>query len=80
MVASDGVLQMACAGVMAVLKEVRWHFQFVCRSLIADLTPVASNRPRKEAANGCVGASGTAVTLSAFYPRVVLSLRAFLPP
>lgn len=73
-------LKLACVGVMAVLLEVRWHFQFVCRSLITDLTPVASDRPRKEAANGCVGASGTAITLSVLYPCVVLSLSTFPPP
>lgn len=67
-------LNLASTGVMAVLEEISWHFQFVCRSLITDLTPIASNRPGKEAANWWMEASGAAFTLPALYPRVALSL------
>lgn len=46
-VTGDGVLprlNLASPGVTAVLEEISWHFQFVCRSLITDLTPIASNK------------------------------------
>lgn len=53
-------------------EEIGWHFQFVCKSLITDLTPVASEGPG-EAARWRLGASGRATTLAGLHPLVALS-------
>lgn len=49
-----------------MLRASGWHFQFVCRSLITALTPVASRRP--------AAAPGHAITLSALGPLIALPL------